>query len=326
MFPWQKLDPHRPLEAEDSRYTDRPDCGGARLAKLLQAGARAIVVVGPVGCGKSTELARAAAALQGSIRTPLIRLDRRLNLRSATDSDILGEVRAAVNGVKALAIHYDQDGLLEAIRDAKTKAPGLILLIDGLEKAREDVARGLVLTLLDIVREESNVQFAVVLPPSLVYGPQAFEITTNTRVFAVRPVLKTDRRRFMTQLLSQRLAPQIVPDELRSIVNRAATCSGGVPRVFLQLMQDAALVAALRGQDLPGPEDLDNAERTQSENLGLLLRDGDREALNASRHTRGFEVPLERRLRFLNHGLLLEYESNGQIIVEPAPLLDRLLT
>jgi hypothetical protein len=39
----------------------------------------------------------------------------------------------------------------------------------------------------------------------------------------------------------------------------------------------------------------------------------------------GLEVDPERRLRFLTHGLLLEYKVGDRIVVHPAPLLAGIL-
>ncbi len=53
------LTPHEPVTDVGRLYVQRPQDGAARLAALVERGAGAIAVVGPVGCGKSTEIRRA---------------------------------------------------------------------------------------------------------------------------------------------------------------------------------------------------------------------------------------------------------------------------
>jgi hypothetical protein len=52
---------------------------------------------------------------------------------------------------------------------------------------------------------------------------------------------------------------------------------------------------------------------------------GDIDQLRAADGTTGVEIPEERRLRLLMHGLLLEYRVQQGVVVHPAPLLDSLL-
>ena len=57
------------------------------------------------------------------------------------------------------------------------------------------------------------------------------------------------------------------------------------------------------------------------ESFQHLLREGDRKALNEANGTDGLEVSLERRLRLLSHGILLEYSGpEGQPVVQQHPL------
>ena len=56
--------------------------------------------------------------------------------------------------------------------------------------------------------------------------------------------------------------------------------------------------------------------------MRCLLREGDVAALREADGSGGTEVPLTRRLRFLEQGLLLEYDIGGRVVVHPAPALD----
>lgn len=349
MWNWKSLAPHRPLDGDDARHVLRPGGGGQRLAQLVQAGDRAIVVIGPVGSGKSTEVAHAAALLQHTHRPCLIRLDRLLDMRRAREVEILRRIVTGVTDRTPWQQRSRTEELLAAAMDWPVSPPSpspsasfsevvdylravvrdpaqseTVLILDGLEKAPDEVARALVQSLLDL---SDDVRLILVLPPSLVLGPQGYEIASRSRVFNLRAIGFPERSAFMRSILSQRLGLNgELPPELAQLVPAAAKASGGVPRVFLQIMHDAATHAALGGRELPNQADLDNAMLSQSENLALALRDGDAEILAGSRGTSGLEVPLERRLRFLAHGLLLEYDDGGgHVHVEPAPLLASIL-
>jgi hypothetical protein len=114
-------------------------------------------------------------------------------------------------------------------------------------------------------------------------------------------------RAFLTQIVCKRLGIAAAPDAAVSVLDRAAEASGGIPRVFLQLVQDAAFYASIAGREWPDADDLRQSMRDQVSSLRRLLRPGDLATLQSARGTDGLEVDVERRVRFLGHGLLLEY-------------------
>ena len=61
---WRLLAPHRPLEPGDGVYVVRPAGGGDAIASWVAGGGSTVLVGGPTGVGKSTELARAAQVAQ----------------------------------------------------------------------------------------------------------------------------------------------------------------------------------------------------------------------------------------------------------------------
>jgi hypothetical protein len=113
--------------------------------------------------------------------------------------------------------------------------------------------------------------------------------------------------------------------ELAHVLDRAAEASGGIPRTFLQLVMDAATYARLSNREMPSMDDLRDAMNDHAESLRRLLNKGDVAALREADGTDGLEVDPERRLRFLTHGLLLEYKIGDRIVVYPAPLLAGIL-
>jgi hypothetical protein len=130
-------------------------------------------------------------------------------------------------------------------------------------------------------------------------------------------------RQFFFSLALRRLGGPLL--DLVEVVRRAAVSSGGVPRVFLQLLRDAKRYAMLAEREEPDLSDLEDAERDHAEHLERLLGQGDVAALRAADNTPGREIDPGKRLRFLLHGLLIEYKAEGRDFVRPAPLLSRAL-
>jgi hypothetical protein len=62
-YNWKALIPHKPIGLDGRLYVEPPTSGAQEIARRIRAGAGAILVGGPAGVGKSTELARAAALL-----------------------------------------------------------------------------------------------------------------------------------------------------------------------------------------------------------------------------------------------------------------------
>lgn len=325
---WKALSPHRPLAEGDARYVPRTDKGGGEyLARLIAASPENIVIVGPAGIGKSTELAHAAARLE--TRSALVQIDKLLNLRTASRDDMLAALITKLDQVFPTPSGYSQGTRFSPGAPPEDRFIGLlrrldsfILLLDGLEKAIDEPARGLVQLLFE---RTEHLRTVVVLPPSLVIGPSGYLMTSQSRVFPVRPPI--DPGPFLLDILSRRLQLSVWPEEFGALVKGAIDLSGGVPRLFLQLLLNAGTNAALAGREWPSPEDFQDAVRIQAESLALLLRDGDRDVLRGVEilNNGGVDIPLERRLRLLSHGLLLETERDSRLFVGPLPLLRKVL-
>lgn len=362
MLNWRNLAPHRPLEENDGLYVPRPG-GDSRLAKLIAVTSVPIAITGPVGSGKSTELAQAAGHIRANpmFDAWLVRVDRQADMGKLTGTQLLSIIARTIklkdpsSSFSQEAWSYKIDEEFSQARDyflweirARQRSLGktLVILVDGLEKCVEDQAISLVRTLFEL-RDELRI--VAVIPYWLVVGPVASSIIQvhEAKVYSVRAIalrgpvtshrwkelLTEPGHRFFYNLAEQRLGNlEETPSEFRYQLLRMASLSGGVPRVFLQLLLGAANNAQIADREWPNAEDWEDAIRGQIDSLRLLLRDGDlihlRMLINGSADVSelaALEIPLERRLRFLAQGLILEYEQDKKRIVYPAPLLFELL-
>jgi hypothetical protein len=350
---WKRLKPHLPLGPADAAYVDRPADwnGGQRLAALLAKGLGPLAVAGPVGSGKSTELAATETVLAKTQFVVRISLDLAVDLNDTSLAAVLDAVGAAIFhlAMRTATLNPDQyAGIWGADRVVMYLSPGLltdniqsmireiqsnrrdialIILLDGLEKAETESARAIVGSLCSALQDAS---IAIVVPPSLVNGPQSHDVLTSFRVCSISPVPELNRTQhtgaaeFLRAIALRRLGLPEWPASLLPFVDQAARCSGGVPRTFLQLLVEAAAWADLDGREELRREDMQRAYLSHHDTLTRLLQSGDSAALVGSRGTDGKEVPADRKVRLLTHGLLLEYEVGGKRTVYPHPMLDDL--
>lgn len=337
MTNWSQLEPNRPLPPGNPSYVDRPTAATAGLLDRLHQGARVVLVSGPAGIGKSTELANVAAVIRANAWSCMVPLDQTLNMRTITPRELLGahvEALAAClqeSGRSRIPAIADRDLLLSQLRafGAATGRP-VVFLIDGLEKMPEDRA-GPVFDELRFLAAQATL--VVVMPWYMTYGPLSQSVIHDAeKVAHMRPITVAGPggeagRRFFRSVLAQRLnsRDKVTAAELE-IVDRAAELSGGVPRVFLQLLADAAFRAKfVRGDDWPTADDLTEAASDVEDSFRRLLLKGDREALLAVDGRSGLEMPLDRKLRLLNHGILLEYEEDRDVKMRMHPLVRPLM-
>jgi hypothetical protein len=330
---WNRLAPHRPLGPGDALHVERPADGGERLAALVRARMGPIAVTGPVGCGKSTELAAAAKALESDFVTRIVPVDRLADMRKLDEQGLLELVNKALasdrSGAAALGVAAEpRNEFLSLVRQLAQKSPQgrVVLLLDGLEKCPAESASRVVQALLSI-REEAD--FVAVVPLDLVTGPGGYALISEMRLFHVRPVPVLQEqgvqwregRRFMREIFLRRMGLTTAEEAQEQLLAHATDSSSGLPRTFLQLMRDAGGYAAIAGRDVPGLEDFQDALLDHRESLQRLLRDGDTEVLRRADGTDGLEVPIERRVRLLTHGLLLENEVAGRVVVHMNQIL-----
>lgn len=219
---WSRLAPNRPLGPGDATYVPRP-VDTPRIPDWILTGRSPVLVVGPVGVGKSTELAFAAQALKDSRIACLVPLDRYANMRTLTTEQALLRIagRLASIAVKALRLkltpelldELDLKGVLDAgvapkvtsifsqrsaedyatlvIREvARRSTQGRItLLIDGLEKTPPEAARRVFDALEELPPE---VELVVVVPWHAAYGPGAETVIAPGEKLVVIPPVEVD--------------------------------------------------------------------------------------------------------------------------------------
>jgi len=342
-------------------YVPRIGEGAGEIDNLLRAGLdQPIALFGPAGAGKSTELAVLAKRREAAWVGPLVRLDKLLPYSDATSPDDVLEAIArfaiglAVNrlglrlspellagaGILTPGVVIQNpprgfDLLLATVREIRgvSKQGDVGLLIDGLEKASTGLARR---TLANLERLRGEARVVVVVPTELATGPSAAALhdyhLMSIGAIAVSSTIEEWMRSpaegdaFLFEVAARRLGVAAANigggDDMTAVaIRHCAILSGGLVRTFLQLLQKSALYAAMRGRTTPDIEDVRRAAQDQTNFLLRLLNEGDIESLRLAHGTSGVEVELERRVRFLANGILLEYSTSTGRVVRIAPLL-----
>jgi len=358
---WKLLTPQAPLKANDARLVERTDTGGlSTVPGLVESGRGPIAVVGPPGVGKSSGLAQVMRAPMPRRNVAACLLDHSVDDthtdasavfvrmlgalfggREVSGMDIPAALRerwkfkgaAAELGRSLPKFDHGADLFREVAEEVTRQEPSrrVTAFIDGLERRDDDL---LAEVLESLRRMLDLVDVVVVVAPRVVLDPQTVGLLDGFRVVAVQPVPVSpehstswrEGREFLASIVRRRLAlgGEFDP-RFRAFLDRAAEASGGVPRVYLQLVQDAGFYAEVSGRAWPEEGDLRQAMGDQITSLRRLLQRGDLDALRAAKGTGGLKVELSRRIRFLSHGLLLEYGSGEATRVFPAPLLEALL-
>lgn len=369
---WKKLAPHRPLDAGSAGYVTPPHSASERIAQWIVASEGTVLLGGPVGIGKSTELAHTSMLLQEERFAVLLQLDRLANMQTLTPLEakklivralvqqaarskvllsqrLTKSVQLHINGTTPVTDRLDvqrvklydfeatsqHENLLNAALNEisrNTPQKRICLLIDGVEKSPEPIARGL-FEVFALVANHADL--VVVVPWYAAFGPGANQvIQTGEKFISMRAIPVAFQashpagRAFFRQLLANRLGLSI--EDLAAhgdLIDRAAELSGGNPRTFLQLLADAAAYARIRGHgDWPAEQDLDSAFRDQVDTVRRILLPGDKQVLASADQTDGTEIELGTRIRLLSHGLLLEQEEDGKALLRMPPMVKALVS
>ncbi|MCK6513814.1 hypothetical protein L6R46_01985 [Myxococcota bacterium] len=371
---WSLLAPHRPVDSGGDQYVPPPSNIGEAMARWALASGAPVLVGGPTGVGKSTELAQAAAQLQSDRAVCLIQLDRLENMRRLEPERMLSRVAQLVGqprggagqgvsvsdvakGVAALgsaltiasavgaAAHVlasldtqlpPADAALSSVRAlARLTGRRVALLIDGLEKVPDGAQARALFDVLRPLAEEADL--IAVAPWSLAFGAEANEplVRQGERFFFVRapevePVETAPGLPFLLHLLERRLQigdmRRQTPAGFGPIFRDAAVASGGLPRVFLQLIADCATYARLhRDADWPELSDLEDAMADQRDGMRRGLLPKDLKLIQWVDGTPGLDLAIDAKVRLLAHGLLLERVTPAGVVLRPHPLLRPLL-
>jgi hypothetical protein len=353
-----KLAPHVPLVPGDAHFVQRSEATSVEIAQWVRVGQAPILVGGPAGAGKSTELAHATALLRSERATCLVQLDRMENMRrlapermmqrlvlALTDvierefhASLSGGLAERVTGVRAALANLPYSMTLPVATVVRSAAGELeraasrpvALLIDGLEKCPPGPAT---LELFDALATIADAAaLVVVIPWHVAFGPAGGDevVRAGERLLSTRALDVTapdpvgdHARASLRKMFCRRIGwePTDLHGENRRVVDGAVTHSGGIPRTFLQLMASAAGYAQIRGRVLfPSDDDLQSAIRDQQDSFRRLLLPNDVDAICQNEGTSGTELTLDQRIRLLAHGLLLERLRSDGPILEVHPL------
>jgi hypothetical protein len=343
-YDFSNLKPHRPLDPGDPAYV--PGHGAEEIVGWVGSGGSPVLIGGPAGIGKSTELAQAAEGLKRSRLAVLAQVDRAANMRLITPAQldllIAHHVSSiAVAAQKPLSPELTSLALTDRLSLSTEAAKRFVgatswteaairevgrsffhnpprrpcILIDGIEKCPASTARDL----FDWLEGQlKSVDLVVTIPWHLAFGPGAADTFSSSGRLIVLRVRELEasweeplpQQDFFQNLLTQRLGLEW--EASRALLTnqpflKARFFSGGVPRTFLQLFGDAARYAKMRrGDPWPHLEDIDQAISDQIHSIRRILLPGDRDLLSNAELISQTEIPLAARIRLLAHGLLLD--------------------
>lgn len=362
---WRSLDPYRPLRSGDPRYVQRPAGQGYDLAAAVRSGLGGgrIGLSGPAGVGKSTELRAAGARLAAERFVVQLDVDQLTDIRSLSDHTLLVSLGIALGdasdnrrrveqffrqvggaGADVLASSVGLGGWMRTlVQESENRTASLREKMDAIDLLLRDVARGrrvcflvdgmekaplggqeAVGTLCDVA-ERAGAELIVVLAPGAVFGPSASEIIQRLKLVNLPAVIVEGPGAMEGLSFLVALAEHRGVSVDRTVVGLAAIYSGGIPRMFLQLLQDASGYARLEGREDPTLEDVEEAARDQADGLRALLTAGDLYALQRVRNTAGTELDAVDRARYLTQGFLLARGRGDSFRLEVHPLLARLV-
>jgi hypothetical protein len=211
---------------------------------------------------------------------------------------------------------------------ARASQPGRVaLLVDGLEKLLPGPGTREIFDALAQLPE--SVDLIVVIPWHAAFGGGTESILRGGEHLHRVMALVTEGEgaaaaaEFLVTMLARRWPGIDALGELPlPLLNMAIKKSGGIPRVFLQLMADAGTYARVkRGAPWPDDSDLRDAIVDQQDSFRRALLPGDTRAIGDAAGTDGRELDLERRVRLLAQGILIERARGSNVVLAAHPLI-----
>lgn len=315
---WEALDPDQPSSEET--YVVPPGCPSQRITQWLSAGGSTVVIAGPRGIGKTTELRAAVRTLQGERAV----LDMRINPFSPPTWEGLLSFIAQRAESDEFVLKSGHSGKALAISIAKILDTNwsdwtstgqsdrrVALIVDGLDH-QPDHAFQLAEAL---GRLPPNVDIIATIPWALVYAPQrGFVIRPDELLIAMPAYTGIEGGdAFFTSILRKRVSVGDVGLVKHAAVGLALAWSGGIPRLFLQLLHEGGLHRRLRSETWQTPADIESVVASRIAAIRRQLLPGDKTALRDADGTDGAELELDRKLRYLDQCLLLESTSGAEI-------------
>jgi len=95
---WGSFNAHIPLPPGDPGYVKPPDSVADEIVNWIRAGKSTLLLGGPAGVGKSTELARACDLLKGERHSRLLYVDRYENMRRVTPERLCLRIASLFSG------------------------------------------------------------------------------------------------------------------------------------------------------------------------------------------------------------------------------------
>lgn len=341
-----------PLSSGDPRYVERADELAIKLrSRIEEANVRQLLLTGPTGCGKSTELLSVARMVSTSRDVIYCPYDRDVGARidqSTFFSYLLWRTAQGAwdqlppesrNEIEVVFGPHDgwtdsypervlsgelqvPDVLIRAVRALGRVRP-VLLIIDGLEKLPGTVSSAAIGDLLR-ARVFNHCQSLLVVPARLRFGWSALQRSHEMLGVEILPIkipAESTSMRFVFMVLRLRAFHVVGLDTTFFL----AQMSGGLVRDAIQLAADACQIALDAREETVAQAHAEQAVKLMREGLELVLSDDPERAWKflAQVHRNG-ELPANAAMRDLSLSLNLILEgADGRFRVHPL-LVERL--
>lgn len=305
------LKPNVPLPPGDPTYVKRPDGVSSTIARWASVGRSPLIVYGCAGVGKSTELAHTTHLLrQQGHRAILVQLDKDIQARRLMPDHVYASILQELRPNTQDPASLDQ---VNTVLGEDINLSPVTLILDGLDKLPNDVNKTRdIFEAIAAIRDDVNLVVAV--PWHVIFGPWSESVIRyGEHAIQVRTVDPNDAVDFMGEVLRRRVNGDLPGD----VVAASALWSCGITRNFLRIVSDAATHACIRGHEgPPEDEDLNAAVDDLGHMITRSLLPGDLQVIKDAVGTRGTEIPVERKVRLMAQGILVEQFQGDRITLK----------